>query len=47
MKTKVIILTVLTLFSANDLSFAEKEQTNMRQEFSVEDDRCVTDLNFH
>ena len=46
MKTKVIILTVLTLFSANDLSFAEKEQTNMRQEFSVEDDRCVTRFKF-
>ena len=40
METKIIILTVLTFFSANDLSFAEKEQTNMRQEFSVEDDRC-------
>ena len=32
MKTKVIILTVLTFLLANDLSFAEKEQRNMRQE---------------
>lgn len=46
METKIIILTVLTFFSANDLSFAEKEQTNMRQEFSVEDDRCVTRFKF-
>ena len=46
METKIIILTVLTFFSANDLSFAEKEQTNMRQEFSVEDDRYVTRFKF-
>lgn len=46
MKTKVIILTVLTFLLANDLSFAEKEQRNMRQEFSVGDDHCVTRFNF-
>ena len=46
METKIIILTVLTFFSANDLSFAEKEQRNMRQEFSVGDDHCVTRFKF-
>lgn len=46
MKTKVIILTVLTFLLANDLSFAEKEQKNMRQEFSAGDDRCVTRFKF-
>ena len=46
MKTKVIILTVLTFLLANDLSFAEKEQRNMRQEFSVGDDHCVTRFKF-
>lgn len=46
MKIKSIILTCLTLLLANDISFAENEQKNIRQECSNEDDHLVTRFKF-
>ena len=46
MKTKVIILTILTFLLANGIAFAEKEQKNIGQEFSFGDDHCVTRFKF-
>lgn len=39
-------LTGLSFLSGSNLSFAEKEQKNTRQEFSFGDDHCVTRFNF-
>lgn len=39
-------LTDLSFLSGSNLSFAEKEQKNTRQEFSFGDDHCVTRFNF-
>ena len=41
-----IFLTDLSFLSGSNLSFAEKEQKNTRQEFSFGDDHCVTRFNF-
>lgn len=46
MKIKSIILTCFTLLLANDISFAENEQKNIRQECSNEDEHFVTRLKF-
>lgn len=46
MKIKSIILTCLTLLLANDISFAENEQKNIRQECSNEDEHFVTRFKF-